>query len=241
MLGALDTLTSNPHQHDSPSMTASTVFTIALLLNMIKFPINEAGVLLSKAALGVQAMQRISMFMKREVNDAHAVSMNDVTTKQVLQVNGTFLIGRKFGKRMSEPGEVGNSAYSASFTLSGIDFSVNRGEVVAVVGSVACGKSALLQGVLGDIDQTAGTKVAHEGNIAYASQTPFILSTTVRQNILFGSPFDEDRYERVLDACCLRPDLLQFPAGDLTVRSFGESWKMSFWLTSFARKSESAA
>ncbi|EJK45519.1 hypothetical protein THAOC_35867, partial [Thalassiosira oceanica] len=193
-------------------MTASTVFTIALLLNMIKFPINEAGVLLSKAALGVQAMHRISMFMKREVNDAHAVSTNDVTTKQVLQVDGAFLIGRRLGDPTNNPDEVA----TASFTLSGIDFSVNRGEVVAVVGSVASGKSTLLQGVLGDVDQADGTTVARDDNVAYASQTPFVLSATVRQNILFGSPFDEDRYERVLDACCLRPDLLQFPAGDLT-------------------------
>src|SRR6056300_1444089 len=53
-------------------------------------------------------------------------------------------------------------------------------------------------------------------NVSYAAQTPFILSATVRENILFGSPFDRERYEKVLDACCLRPDLLQWPAGDLT-------------------------
>ena len=201
-------------------MTASTVFTIAMLLNMIKFPINEAGQLLSKAALGAQAMHRISMFMKREVKETSAPAelSNVAPTKQVLQVrDGTFLIGRSLVDPMNKPDEVNNSA---SFTLSGIDFSVDRGEVVAVVGSVACGKSTLLQGVLGDTDKVDGTKVIHDDNIAYASQTPFILSTTVRQNILFGSPFDEDTYERVLDACCLRPDLLQFPAGDLTVRLF---------------------
>ena len=49
------------------------------------------------------------------------------------------------------------------------------------------------------------------------SQTPFILNATLRGNILFGLPYDADWYGKVLDACCLRPDLEQLgEAGDLT-------------------------
>jgi len=107
---------------------------------------------------------------------------------------------------------------TASFTLSGINFRLNRGEVLAVVGPVASGKSTLIQGLLGDVQSSDETSIAMASgsNVSYAAQTPFILSTTVRENITFGSPFDRDRYDRVLDACCLRPDLKQWPAGDLT-------------------------
>jgi ABC-type multidrug transport system fused ATPase/permease subunit len=81
-----------------------------------------------------------------------------------------------------------------------------------------CSKSTLIQGLLGDVQSSSETSIIMKSgsNISYAAQTPFILSATVRENILFGSPFDRDRYEKVLDACCLRPDLLQWPAGDLT-------------------------
>ena len=42
------------------------------------------------------------------------------------------------------------------------------------------------------------------GKIAYASQLPWIFSGTVRQNILFGQPFDDDKYEAVVNACALK-------------------------------------
>lgn len=53
--------------------------------------------------------------------------------------------------------------------------------------------------------------------IAYASQSPFILNDTIRNNILFGEDYDEEYYQRVLEACNLLPDLKELgPSGDLT-------------------------
>jgi ABC-type methionine transport system ATPase subunit len=61
------------------------------------------------------------------------------------------------------------------------------------------------------------SSVEMNGRIAYASQVPFILNGTVRENILFGLPYHRDLYERVLDACNLVADLQQLGiAGDLT-------------------------
>ena len=48
------------------------------------------------------------------------------------------------------------------------------------------------------------------------AQQAWIQNATVRDNILFGKPFDEHRYNRILDACALRPDLQILPAGDNT-------------------------
>ena len=45
------------------------------------------------------------------------------------------------------------------------------------------------------------------GTLSYASQDPWICNATVRDNIVMGADFDSDRYNRVLDACALRPDL----------------------------------
>jgi len=52
--------------------------------------------------------------------------------------------------------------------------------------------------------------------VAYVAQQAWIQNATVRDNILFGKPFDEQRYNRILDACALRPDLQILPAGDAT-------------------------
>lgn len=53
------------------------------------------------------------------------------------------------------------------------------------------------------------------GRVAYTQQDPWIQNATLRDNILMGSPLDQARYDRVLDACALRPDLDVLPAGVL--------------------------
>jgi len=188
--------------------------------------IQTAGQLLSKVAVGVQAIHRISHFMGRETKEHGIVeqqisAIGEDDADVVLEVtNGIFYLGGGESSNSSSVERVDKESANteASFTLSGINFRLNRGEVLAVVGPVASGKSTLIQGLLGDVQSSSDTSIsmASGSKVSYAAQTPFILSTTVRENITFGSPFDRDRYNRVLDACCLRPDLKQWPAGDLT-------------------------
>jgi len=114
----------------------------------------------------------------------------------------------------------------AIFNLSDICFEVRKCTTLAVVGSVGSGKSSLLNALLGNVScidnnnkpvQMNSKVVELNGRIAYASQVPFILNGTVRENILFGLPYNQDLYERVLDACNLVADLQQLGmAADLT-------------------------
>lgn len=50
--------------------------------------------------------------------------------------------------------------------------------------------------------------------IGYASQKPWVLNTTLRENILFGQPFRPRRYGRVIAACSLQPDIDILPGKD---------------------------
>lgn len=50
--------------------------------------------------------------------------------------------------------------------------------------------------------------------VSYAAQLPWLEHASIKENILFGSTFEAGRYEAVLDACALRPDLLMFEEGD---------------------------
>lgn len=47
--------------------------------------------------------------------------------------------------------------------------------------------------------------------VAYIPQAAFIYNATVRENILFGQPFEEERYQRAIEAAALGPDLIQLP------------------------------
>ena len=61
-----------------------------------------------------------------------------------------------------------------------------------------------------------GSTVEIAGSTAYVAQTAFIVNATIRENILFGRPFDKRWYDTVIDRCCLRPDLAELGAGDQT-------------------------
>jgi len=100
-------------------------------------------------------------------------------------------------------------------TLSNITLSVRDKSLTAVVGRVGQGKSSLLSAIIGEMYKLEGT-IRVRGRVAYVPQQAFIMNTTVRDNIVFGNVFDQDRYRRVLTACGLEPDLTSLPAGDMT-------------------------
>ncbi|KAG0207958.1 hypothetical protein BGX28_000971 [Mortierella sp. GBA30] len=99
--------------------------------------------------------------------------------------------------------------------FSKLDIQIPRGALVAVVGPVGSGKSSLLQAIIGNMTLSQG-RVTRGTNISYASQTAWIQNATIRDNILFDTPFDKERYWRVIKACCLEQDLALFSNGDFT-------------------------
>ncbi|XP_063061606.1 multidrug resistance-associated protein 5 isoform X2 [Engraulis encrasicolus] len=100
-------------------------------------------------------------------------------------------------------------------TLHCIDLTVEKGKLVGICGSVGSGKTSLISAILGQMTLLEGT-VAVDGDFAYVAQQAWILNATLRDNILFGKEYEEERYQAVLGACCLRPDLAILPNADLT-------------------------
>ncbi|RVX04076.1 ABC transporter C family member 10 [Vitis vinifera] len=88
-------------------------------------------------------------------------------------------------------------------------------EKVAICGEVGSGKSTLLAAVLGEVPHVNGI-VRVYGKIAYVSQTAWIPTGTIRENILFGSAMDPYRYREAIEKCALVKDLEMLPFGDLT-------------------------
>ncbi|XP_041973565.1 ATP-binding cassette subfamily C member 4-like isoform X1 [Aricia agestis] len=102
-------------------------------------------------------------------------------------------------------------------TLRSITLEVNPGEFVGIVGSVGSGKSSLLQLILGELQPNSGRISLGGATVSYASQDPWLFVATVRQNILFGLPYDKARYNKVVEACALLRDFEQLPGGDGTM------------------------
>jgi ATP-binding cassette, subfamily C (CFTR/MRP), member 1 len=77
------------------------------------------------------------------------------------------------------------------------------------------GKSSVIEAVLGRLRMRSG-EVAVGGRVAYVAQSAWILNATLRDNILFGSPYDVKRYREVLHACELEHDIKVLPNHDMT-------------------------
>lgn len=125
--------------------------------------------------------------------------------------------------------------------LKDITFKINFGSMLGIVGQVGSGKSSLLQVMTKELPVTSGFfKLV--GKIAYTSQEPWIFSSSIRQNILFGQPFNQERqiyflksklnqilyqlqnnnanltlrYDEVTRICQLQKDFSFLPYGDKT-------------------------
>uniref|UniRef100_A0A2N9GFL3 ABC-type xenobiotic transporter n=1 Tax=Fagus sylvatica TaxID=28930 RepID=A0A2N9GFL3_FAGSY len=100
-------------------------------------------------------------------------------------------------------------------TLREVNLEIRWGQKVAICGPVGAGKSSLLYAVLGEIPKISGTVNVY-GSIAYVSQTSWIQSGTIRDNILYRKPMDKTRYEKAIKASALDKDINNFSHGDLT-------------------------
>ena len=77
-------------------------------------------------------------------------------------------------------------------TLQNISFEAKNGNLLAIVGPVGSGKGSVLNAILGEMPTNNG-KITINGKIGYASQEPWVFSGSLRQNILFGQPYDAER------------------------------------------------
>ncbi|KAF9430037.1 hypothetical protein BGZ94_008563 [Podila epigama] len=100
-------------------------------------------------------------------------------------------------------------------TLKDINLSVKLGHLTAIVGRVGQGKTSLFNGIVGDMYKRTGSVKVY-GKIAYAPQQTWIINATLKDNIVFGLDFDQQKYDRIVHAAGLLPDIAMLPAGDLT-------------------------
>lgn len=100
--------------------------------------------------------------------------------------------------------------------IKNINLKITDYEMCAIIGSVGSGKSTMLQALLHEIEIDSGELLVN-GRISYASQEPWLFEGTVRQNIIFTEPYDENRYKDVIRVCALERDMHLLPYSDYTI------------------------
>lgn len=148
------------------------------------------------------------------------------------------------------------------YVLRNLDISFPEGELSVVSGKTGTGKSLLLAAILGEVDVLSGkinvprpplTRDRYDhlatrdnwiipSSIAFVAQIPWIENASIRDNILFGLPFDEERYNKVIEVCALKKDLEMLTDGESTEiganginLSGGQKWRVTFARALYSR------
>ncbi|XP_040885254.1 ATP-binding cassette sub-family C member 3 isoform X2 [Toxotes jaculatrix] len=180
-------------------LDAEKAFVSLSLFNILRFPLNMLPQVISSMVQASVSLKRIQNFLSHDELDPNSVDRKNTSTEfSVTVVNGKF-----------------SWAKEDSPVLHNINVMVPQGSLLAVVGHVGCGKSSLISALLGEMEKLEG-EVSIRGSVAYVPQQAWIQNATLRDNILFGKPYNEQKYRCVLEACALTPDLEVLPGGDMT-------------------------
>uniref|UniRef100_A0A8C9ZZ31 ATP-binding cassette, sub-family C (CFTR/MRP), member 2 n=1 Tax=Sander lucioperca TaxID=283035 RepID=A0A8C9ZZ31_SANLU len=175
----------------SPSniLTAEKAFTSISLFNILRFPLAMLPMLIAAIV--------------QYIYSVHLFSFNLCICVHLLDTAVSVRDGSFAWERDAEP------------LLKNVSLDINPGRLVAVVGAVGSGKSSLMSALLGEMYNTNGF-INIQGSLAFVPQQAWIQNATLRDNILFGSSHEERRFQEVIQACALAPDLELLPGGDLT-------------------------
>ncbi|XP_006589504.1 ABC transporter C family member 10-like isoform X1 [Glycine soja] len=181
---------------------ANNVFTFVATLRLVQDPIRTIPDVIGVVIQAKVAFARIVKFL--EAPELQSVNI----TQRCLNENkrGSILIKSadfSWEDNVSKP------------TLRNINLEVRPGQKVAICGEVGSGKSTLLAAILREVLNTQGTTEVY-GKFAYVSQTAWIQTGTIKENILFGAAMDAEKYQETLHRSSLLKDLELFPHGDLT-------------------------
>ena len=90
-----------------------------------------------------------------------------------------------------------------------------RNKLTFVVGEVGSGKSSLCSAIARELLPTSGA-MERQGSLAYVSQNPYIVTGSIRYNIIGERPFDQARFDRAVAVCSLENDLAVLADGEHT-------------------------
>ena len=178
-----------------------------IYVNMLTWPVATVGWVTSIVQQAEASQKRINEFLS-EKNEIISVNQNDYKIKGELEFKGVSL---KYPETNIE-------------ALSEIDFKINSGQSLGIIGSVGSGKSTVLELIVRNYDPDLGkilidNKCLKDHNIevirrdiGYVPQTTFLFSDTIYNNINFGNinskAEDIQYYSKI---ACIHDDIMSFP------------------------------
>ncbi|KAJ6388092.1 hypothetical protein OIU77_026625 [Salix suchowensis] len=171
-------------------LDAATVFTCLALFNNLISPLNSFPWVINGLIDAFISTRRLSRFL--------CCSEYKHVLKQKTECEDMAVIVDDASCAWSSSEEK-----QPNLVLNHVNLCLPKGSLVAIIGEVGSGKSSLLSAILGEMMLIHGS-VHSSGSVAYVPQVPWIMSGTIRDNILFGKNYDSRRYSDTIQGLCIR-------------------------------------
>ncbi|KDR74315.1 hypothetical protein GALMADRAFT_250126 [Galerina marginata CBS 339.88] len=207
-------------------LNASKIFSSMTVFSMLR---EQLYFLLYQGASIIQAkvsLDRVQDFLNKtelldtfmDTSSVNSVPMLSAAVAPSLDIgfrNATFAWSLE-----EDDGTATPSSRTFKFRVDG-ELLFKRNCINLIIGPTGSGKTSLLMALLGEMHfipshPDSWFNLPREGGVAYAAQESWVQNQTIRDNILFGSPYEEERYQKVIKQCGLERDLGLFDAGDAT-------------------------
>lgn len=196
-------------------LTTPIAFTALSLFSLLRTPLDQLSDMLSFVIQSKVSLDRVQEFLDEKDTEKYNQLSIDKDGKKISFENATIT----WEKDKQE------------FKLKNLNIDFKVGKLNVVIGPTGSGKTSLLMALLGEMHLLEGKIVVPSldprqtlaieadgmtNSIAYCSQAAWLLNDTVRNNVLFSAPYNEARYDAVVDACGLKRDFRILAAGDMT-------------------------
>ena len=206
----------------------SIAFTALSLFSILRIPLDQLADMIAHVQESKVSVDRVEEFLNEDETEKYTQ-----LSSQARDHHGEALVGFDHatltwgGKDTDDPDSV------KAFRMIGLNIRFVVGRLNLVVGPTGSGKTSLLMALLGEMTMLQGKVYLPSGQpnegiatdpdatltetVAYCAQQAWLVNDTIKQNILFATAFNEDRYKAVIGACALERDLAILDAGDQTL------------------------
>lgn len=213
-------------------LTAASTYTSVALLNMLIGPLNAFPWVLNGLTEAWVSLKRVQELIDITNIDTSSYYTPDQPETSPRNVGATKSIvmhvkDGEFEHQFSRDrgGEDLDQDGIQDFRLIGVNLEIRKGELICVEGPVGGGKSSLLAAILGDLICKRGQIYVQDlGNgFGFVAQFAWLQRGTIRDNILWGVPYDEARYKAVVFACALHDDFAELGGDHVGVGESGRT------------------
>ncbi|PIN08442.1 Multidrug/pheromone exporter, ABC superfamily [Handroanthus impetiginosus] len=190
-------------------LDAATVFTCLALFNNLISPLNSFPWVINGLIDATISIRRLSKYLSCYESDIGLDNSSPIHLQEKFGFKRTDVLVHDASCTWSSYDEK-----NYDLVLEHVNLIVPKGCTVAIIGEVGSGKSSLLNLVLGETRLINGS-IYLTGSKAYVPQVPWIMSGTIRDNILLGKDYDHRRYTEILHACALDLDISLMMGGDM--------------------------